>query len=96
MEKCEMCGKELKHRGALTGHMAFVHGVQPKRAPKLDELRDEVDKLRADMDFFKQFLRRVTFVEPDGSKEETLAGWDRNSGKNINLVQIIDAEVIKE
>ena len=96
MEKCEMCGKELKHRGALTGHMAFVHGVQPKKSPKLAEIREEVDKLRSDMAFFKQFLHRVTVVNTDGSKEETLTAWDSNSNQHIKFGQILDAEVIEK
>ena len=45
MINCPECGKELKHRGALNGHLAFAHGVRTPRGLTLDELRSKVRDL---------------------------------------------------
>ncbi len=45
MIKCPRCGKELKHKGALNGHLVFAHGITTPRALTLDELRSVVKDL---------------------------------------------------
>ncbi len=45
MIKCPNCGKELKHKGALNGHLAFAHGVRTPRGLRLDELRSLIIEL---------------------------------------------------
>lgn len=45
MVHCPKCGKELKHKGALNGHLAFSHGVTTPKGQTMDELRRECKSL---------------------------------------------------
>jgi len=56
MINCPECGKELKHKGALNGHLAFAHGIVTPRQLTTDELREEVKKLRSELNHIKRYL----------------------------------------
>ena len=45
MINCPECGKELKHKGALNGHLSFAHGIITPRGLTLDELRNAIKDL---------------------------------------------------
>lgn len=66
MINCPECGKELKHKGALNGHLAFAHGIVTPRQLKMDELRDEVKKLRSEIGHIKRYLTRLEFAYRTG------------------------------
>jgi len=85
MVKCPKCGKELKHEGALRGHIAFAHGETTPRKKTLDELREIVKSLQASIKGHEKTLvtvnkilnnsitkleKRVTNVENDISDLE--------------------------
>ena len=64
MVNCPKCGKELKHKGALNGHLAFAHGVITPRQLKMDKLREEVIKLRIEIDYVKRQLKQLESAYP--------------------------------
>ncbi len=84
MPKCPLCGKELKHKGALNGHLAFAHGVVTEKGKTLNELREEVATLREEMDllrsYFKPYKDKIA-----GNEIDSLITYERLSGKALIL-----------
>ncbi len=74
MVNCPKCGKELKHKGALNGHLAFAHGVITPRQLKMDELRGEVKKQRSEIDYIKRYLTRLESAYRTGKHIGHLTG----------------------
>lgn len=75
MVNCPKCGKELKHKGALNGHLAFAHGVITPRQLKMDELRGEVKKLHSEIDYIKRYLTGLESVYRTGKHIGYLTGY---------------------
>ena len=84
MIECPQCGKELKHKGALNGHLAFAHGVVTEKGKTLNELREEVATLREEMDllrsYFKPYKDKIA-----GNEIDSLITYDRISDKALVL-----------
>ncbi len=84
MIECPQCGKELKHKGALNGHLAFAHGVVTEKGKTLNELREEVATLREEMNllhsYFKPYKDKIA-----GNEIDSLITYDRISGKALIL-----------
>ncbi len=84
MIECPQCGKELKHKGALNGHLAFAHGVVTEKGKTINELREEVATLRDEMDLLCSCFKPY----PDkkaGRETEGLITYDLVSGKMLVL-----------
>ena len=90
MTKCPLCGKELKHKGALNGHLAFAHGVVTEKEKTINELREEVVSSREQMDLlyscFKPYPDKNTGRETKG-----LITYDRISHR-VHIFRKFDAE----
>lgn len=83
MIKCLECGKELRHKGALNGHLAFGHGIITPKQLTMDEmrsevkeLRSEVNKLRSEMDCFHRFFKLAPKDKNSGEKTDRLTAYD--------------------
>ena len=87
MVKCPKCGKELKHKGALNGHLAFTHGVITPKQLKLDEMRNELRQLRLNLDKIMCYFR-VFEVEKDGKQIKYLTCYDSQRESNILLKEL--------
>ena len=84
MLQCPQCGKELKHRGALNGHLAFAHGVVTEKGKTINELREEVASLREQMDLLYSCFKPY----PDkkaGEEIDSLITYDLVSGRMLVL-----------
>ena len=87
MVKCQQCGKELKHKGALNGHLAFAHGIITPRQLKLDEMRNELNELRSNLNKIMCHFE-VFESEKDGKQTKYLACYDSERKSNILLKQL--------
>ncbi len=109
MIKCLECGKELRHKGALNGHLAFAHGIVTPNQLTLDELRSEVNKLRSEMDYLHRFFKVAPNDKSSEEQTDYLTAYDALNEKGMRLEEmrekswigengsvVITAEVIKE
>ena len=82
---CPECGKELKHKGALNGHLAFAHGIITPKGQTQDELRSEVKKLRSDLDCLYRFFKPAPFRDETVEQTDYLTAYDTVSKRGIRL-----------
>ena len=90
MIKCHICGKELKHKGALNGHLAFVHGVITPNQLTLDKLRSEVSELRSEMDCFRRFFKLAPKEKNSEGQPEYLTAYDALNDRGIRLQEMLE------
>lgn len=85
MINCPECGKELKHKGALNGHLAFAHGIITPKGKTQDELRSEVKKLRSELDYLYRFFKPEPFRDETVEQTDYLTAYDTLSKRGIRL-----------
>ena len=103
MIKCHICGKELRHKGALNGHLAFAHGIITPNQLTLDELRSEVNELRSEMDCFRRFFKLAPKEKSSEEQTDYLTAYDTVNENGMRLKEMTekswvgkDGEIIKE
>jgi len=91
MVKCDLCGKELKDKAGLAGHMRLVHpAIKTVDGHQLEERLLELE----------QELKRVTV---GSHKHKTFdefmdcascSGWVKSTGKRYEVVPVLTPPVI--
>ncbi len=88
MIKCLECGKELRHKGALNGHLAFGHGIITPKQLTLDELRSEVKELRSEMDCFRRFFKPAPKEKSSEEQPDYLTAYDALNKNGMRLEEM--------